>query len=104
MIHYHGGPITPIEAVAKIWRGRHGFVSFAHPQQLPLVAEICQSFGLDNGAFSFWKNGKTPDSWSDYYNFVDEWRRHPGFDWAVIPDVIDAPSNRTMTLSSNGLF
>lgn len=104
MIHYHGGPITPIEAAAKIWRGRHGFVSFAHPQQLPLVAEICQSFGLDNGAFSFWKNGKTPDSWSDYYNFVDEWRRHPGFDWAVIPDVIDAPSNRTMTLSSNGLF
>jgi len=20
---------------------------------------------------------------------VEEWRRHPGFDWAIIPDVID---------------
>ena len=64
-------------------------ISFAASDQLPLAAEVCQSFTLDNGAFSFWKAGISSDDWSDYYAFVDEWAGHPGFDWAIIPDVID---------------
>jgi len=63
-------------------------VSFAEPRDLPLVAEVCQSFALDNGAFSFWKAGKVTD-WPGYYECIEKWHRHPGFDWALIPDVID---------------
>lgn len=88
MIHYHGGPITPDSVALKAWAGRHAFVSFAHPGQIGLAAEVCQSFALDNGAFSLWKAGK-PVDWSRYYTWVRNWSRHPGFDFAVIPDVIE---------------
>lgn len=88
MIHYHGGPITPDTCAIKAWKGRHAFVSFAHQGQLGLASEYCQSFALDNGAFSFWKAGKETN-WEDYYLFVNKWKNHPGFDFAVIPDVIE---------------
>ncbi len=32
-------------------------VSFAYRLQLRTVADICQSFVLDNGAFTTWKGG-----------------------------------------------
>lgn len=88
MIHYHGTPITPEFAAAEILKGRHAMVSFAHPDQVVLVADICQSFVLDNGAFSAWKQGRHVD-WAEYISFVRDWYRHPAFDWAIIPDVID---------------
>ncbi len=88
MIHYHGGPITPSTAAARAWTGRHAFISFAHPDQVNLAAEVCQSFALDNGAFSFWK-GKKQTDWNRFYEWVDLWRFHPGFDFAVVPDVIE---------------
>lgn len=89
MIHYHGGPITPMDAALACWQGRHAMISFAASGQIALAAEVCQSFTLDNGAFSFWKAGEARDDWSSYYAFVDEWAGHPGCDWAIIPDVID---------------
>lgn len=89
MIHYHGTPITPEKAAAEILIGRHGLVSFAHPGQIRLVSEICHSFVIDNGAYSFWKKNKGPIDTKAYYSFVDDWKRHPGFDWALIPDIID---------------
>lgn len=88
LIHYHGGPITPAAAAIEAWKGRHAFVSFAHPDQLALAAEVSQSFALDNGAFSVWKQGGTVDV-KAYAQWVNEWRQHPGFDFALIPDVID---------------
>jgi hypothetical protein len=88
VIHYHGGPITPETCAYRAWHGRHAFISFAHPSQIELAAGICQSFALDNGAFSFWKQGKATD-WNGYYEWCEEWLDHPGCDWAVIPDVID---------------
>ena len=36
-------------------------MSFAHPGQIELAAAICQSFALDNGAFSLWKQGRETD-------------------------------------------
>jgi len=60
----------------------------AHPQQLPLISDIAQSFILDNGAFSLWKTGKTLDV-AQFVDFVAEWEKHPGFDWALMPDAID---------------
>lgn len=64
-------------------------VSFAHPEQLPLVADVCQSFTLDNGAFSAWRSGKPIENWSPFYAWVRDWIRHPGCDWFLIPDKID---------------
>lgn len=88
VIHYHGGPITPNSAALEAWRGRHAMISFAAPDQIELAAEICQSFTLDNGAFTAWRAGKEVD-WNCYHIWVSKWARHPGFDFAVIPDVID---------------
>jgi hypothetical protein len=88
VIHYHGTPITPDKAAAEILTGRHAMVSFANPQQIGLVADACHSFTVDNGAFSFWKSKKAVD-WAAFYAWLNVWRHHPGFDWALIPDVID---------------
>lgn len=87
MIHYHGGPITPDTCAIRAWKNRHAFISFANSSQLGLASEICQSFALDNGAFTFWKTGKKVD-WSKYHKFVSEWKNHPRCDFAIIPDVI----------------
>ncbi|MES2367855.1 MAG: hypothetical protein V4563_18405 [Pseudomonadota bacterium] len=88
MIHYHGGPVTPNTAAMALWTRRHAMVSFARPDQIELAAEVCQSFAVDNGAYSFWKGGEAPD-WNAYADFLDHWSRHPGFDFAIIPDVIE---------------
>jgi hypothetical protein len=89
MIHYHGGPASgPFTASMAMWQARHAMVSFANPDLISLAAEICQSFALDNGAFSFWKGGDKPD-WDAYYTWVDLWGHHPSCDFIVIPDVID---------------
>lgn len=92
MIRYHGGPITPQRAGYEAWKARHAMVSYAHNWCISLAAESAQSFVLDNGAFSAWKSG-TPLDVSGYIRFVDEWRLHPGFDWCIIPDVIEGDEN-----------
>ena len=89
MIHYHGTPITPNSAAAEVLQARHAFVSFAHPNQIDIITDVCQSFAMDNGAFTAWKSGKQIDNWDAYYHWVDEYKNHPAFDFAIIPDVID---------------
>ncbi len=88
MIHYHGGPITPLTVADAVWRGRHAFVSFERPEQIAMAAAVAQSFALDNGAFTAWTKGGSVDV-SAYAEWVREWMRHPGFDWCLIPDAID---------------
>ncbi len=89
MIHYHGAPVgCPSDAAGRFYAGRHAFVSFAETTQLAIVADVCQSFALDNGAFSAWRSGAEFD-WSGYLEFCGKWLAHPACDWAVIPDVID---------------
>lgn len=88
MIHYHGTPfgggVDPMMAL----KGRHACVSFAAPECLAQVAEVCQSFILDNGAFSAWTRGERLDI-DGFRDWVDVWARHPACDWFLIPDVID---------------
>lgn len=88
MIHYHGGPVTPNASAIALWKARHAMVSFARPDQIELAAEVCQSFALDNGAFSHWKQGGTVD-FAEYLHWARRWSYHPGFDWALIPDSVD---------------
>lgn len=90
MIHYHGTPCGGTrEDVARFLNGRHAFISFFRPEDIGTAAEVCESFAVDNGAFSAWRSGKAVANWSTYYDFCEVWYRHPAFDWAVIPDVID---------------
>ena len=89
MIHYHGLPITPATAAEVAIRAGHAFVSFAHPQQLGLAVAACQSFGVDNGAFSAWRKGTPIADWSEFYDFAAACKKQPACDFVVIPDVID---------------
>ena len=93
MIHYHGLPITPATAAAYAIGGGHAFVSFAHAQQLNVAAELCQSFAIDNGAFSAWRGGNPVQDWRPYYAWAADCLRIPSCDFAVIPDVIDGDEN-----------
>ena len=88
MIHYHGGPLGKASEAHEFFRGRHSCVSFQRREELEIIAEVSHSFIFDNGAFSVWKSGKSLDVWG-YYEWVNDWRSHPSFDWALIPDVIE---------------
>lgn len=57
------------------------------PKDVRRCHEIGQSVMLDNGAFSVWRRGATPD-WSGYYGWTDEWLNCPTT-WAIIPDVVE---------------
>lgn len=89
MIHYHGTPVGGSSVdVARFLKGRHAIVSFAYPDDIEAVATYCQSFVVDNGAFSVWTKGKQFD-YDGYLEFALHWGRHPACDWVIIPDVID---------------
>lgn len=73
---------------ARFLLGRHALVPFPRRDDMGVVAEACQSFVFDNGAFTVWKQGGQLDI-PGYVAWCLEWCRHPGFDWALIPDVIE---------------
>lgn len=85
-------------------RAGHAFVSFAHPNQLGLAVAVCQSFAIDNSAYSAWKLGKPVTDWSDYYRFAAEAKRQPACDFAVIPDVIDGTEAENDDLAADFPF
>ena len=97
MIHYHGTPLSGSLEVSRALAGRHACVSFETPHPLPMVAQYCQSFILDNGAYSAWTRGKELD-FDGYAEWVSEWMHHPAFDWALIPDAIDGDEDENLRL------
>ena len=100
MIHYHGTRIAASDdQVTRILKSRHACVSFADLSQLSIVQEVCQSWMLDNGAYSFWNSGKTTD-WEDYYQFVRD-LKDPCCDFWIIPDVIDGAEDQNNELIEN---
>lgn len=100
MIHYHGLPITPDSAAVSAVSGGHAFVSFRHSGQLGIAVETCQSFAIDNGAFSAWKSGDPVTDWSKYYDWAVNCKKIPSCDFAVIPDVIDGDEKANDALLS----
>lgn len=103
MIPYHGTPITPDTCALEALKGGHAFVTFATPQQIRLAAKVTQSFAIDNGAFIFWKNGKTPD-WEKFYNWLKQWIFHPRLDFVVIPDVIEGSEEENDALIGQWIY
>jgi hypothetical protein len=100
VIHYHGTPLTPESAAASVFAGRHAMVSFANPEQMPLVMEVCQSASADNGAYPKWRAGEAVKDWNPFYRWLNQWRLHPSFDWFLIPDVIDGDEEQNDALIS----
>lgn len=89
MIHLHGTPIGGTrQDVARFLTGRHALVPFPRQDDMGAVAEFCSTFVFDNGAFSVWKRGEVLDV-EGYTRWVGQWYRHPGFQWALIPDDIE---------------
>lgn len=80
--------MTPVDTMLRVLKGKHAMVSFQNPIQIEEAVEVCQSVVLDNGAFSAWKAGEQHD-FAGYVEWATYWLRHPGVEWAVIPDVID---------------
>lgn len=64
-------------------------MSYACPSPIEVVSRVCQSFVVDNGAFTAWRQGEPIQDWSGYYEWADRWTMHPACDFAIIPDVID---------------
>lgn len=89
MIHYHGLPITPATAAIQAINCGHAFIRFGCEDQARIAVEVCQSFAVDNGAFSAWKSGSPVSDWSGYYSFAANMSKIPSCDFSVIPDVID---------------
>lgn len=104
MIHYYGMPIGSQTVAHEALCAGHAFPSFAACEQLPIVLEVCQSFAVDNGAFSHWRKGTPVRDWSPFYEWVDTLRNHPGFDFACIPDVIDGDEDANDRLVSEWPF
>lgn len=90
MIHYHGTPIGGSrQDCARFLIGRHALIPFGRDEDLGAVLESCQTFILDNGAFSHWKKGYGRIDFDGYFEWAKSLHRHPSFDWCLIPDVID---------------
>lgn len=89
MIKYHGTPVGGTRRDAMLFlQGRNGLISFATQGHIPEVLEQCDSFCLDNGAFSIWKRGEGQIDLQKYNEWVDSLATHPAFDFCIIPDVI----------------
>ena len=89
MIHYHGTPIGGSrQDAARFLISRHALVPFSRQDDMGIVADVCQGFVFDNGAFSVWKRGGKLDL-KGYTSWVVDWCKHPGFQWALIPDEIE---------------
>lgn len=90
MIVYHGTPFGGDRAgVSRFLQGRHALIPFPRQEDCATAFDVCQTVIFDNGAFSAWKQGHPITDWSPYYDWCEEWHRHPAFAWAIIPDVID---------------
>ena len=88
MIHYHGCPLSGGTFTQFAYKGRHAMISHAFPENIELIIEVAQSFCLDNGAFTAWRQGNSFDM-EGFAEFVERWYRHPSFDFYCMPDVID---------------
>jgi len=89
MIKYHGTPIggTKYDAL-RFLDGRHALISFATQGHISEVLECCESFCLDNGAFTIWKTTGGKIDVESYSAWVRHYQKHPAFDFALIPDII----------------
>jgi hypothetical protein len=89
MILYHGTPISGGKDDARQFlAGRHALISYAYPDHLEVAKGVAETFVLDNGAFTAWKQGKNV-CFDSYTRWVELHSKHFRYNWCLIPDVID---------------
>ena len=89
MHHYHGTPIGGTRASAdEFATGRFVLIPWKRPEDLQRAMTLSRGFIVDNSAYSFWRNGHKPN-WMEYIDWCRSFARHPRFQFALIPDVID---------------
>lgn len=99
MIHYHGTPIGGSkDNTCRFLQGRHALVPFKRPDDLSAVIEFCQSFVLDNSAFSYWRAGEGDVDVPSYHAWVNSLAGLPSLDWCLIPDKIDGNEEKNKEL------
>jgi hypothetical protein len=99
VLHYHGTPCGGTrDEVARFLSGRHALIPWLRDEDIGTAAEVCQSFCLDNSAFTAWKQGEPIKDWGAYCDWCKLWLGHPGCDFAIIPDVIDGTEEQNRTL------
>jgi hypothetical protein len=87
---FHGTPIGGSrQDVARFLTGRDALVPFARPDDLPIVMEVARSFIFDCSSYSIWQSGEGEVDYDAYVAWCQAYSRHPGFEWAIIPDIID---------------
>jgi len=106
MIHYHGAPCPGNSAEQIVFfRRRDCLLSFANREKVSpeLLFTYCRTFILDNGSFSYWKNG-IATNWDEFYKWVQNWMHHPRFEWFLIPDVIGGTTKENDLLIKDSYF
>lgn len=87
---FHGTPIGgPRDAPARFLVGRDALVPFARPDDLPVVLDVCRSFMVDCSSFTYWMGGEGQVDYDAYVAWCLTFYRHPAFEFAIIPDIID---------------
>lgn len=100
MRHFHGTPIGGSrQDAARSLMGRDALIPWMRRDDLGIAGEVCRSMIFDNSAFSAWTRGVELD-FPGYMAWVRDWCRHPGFEWALIPDVIDGDEQANDVLIS----
>lgn len=97
MIHYHGTPITPRAKLIEL-AGRFFCVRYGEHRDVDVAHEIGQGVMLDNGAYSFWRQGK-PTDWPGFVAWAEPWLDHRTT-WAVMPDVIAGTEEENVRLGA----
>lgn len=100
MKKYHGTPVGGTrQDAARFLMGRDALIPSPRRDDMGIAADVCRSFVFDNGAFSVWKRGEVLDV-PGYMAWVRDWCRHPGFEWALIPDEIEGDEQANDALIS----
>jgi len=86
MIKYHGTPCSPIRVFEEAFTGRNVLIPYPRPDDMKRAVKLCNKIILDNGAFSIWRKGGTPN-WDNFYKWVD--LHIDRIEFFFIPDVID---------------
>lgn len=86
MTKYHGTPCSPMKVFYEAFTGRNVLIPFPRPDDMKRAIEVADKIILDNGAFSIWRKGGTPN-WEQFYKWVDN--HVDNVEFFFIPDVID---------------
>lgn len=98
MRKYHGTPVGGNRVdPARFLRGRDALIPHARPDDLAIVLDVCRSWIGDNSAFRYWKTGERVD-FDAYADWIKSIYRHPGYEWCLIPDVIDGTEEENARL------